>query len=143
MSDEYFNKAFFSKLADIFEKYKNKDDLSDEGIDILNYDLKSPKEWTRPSKKNQIAESKLQREKNTKHTENPKSFQDNMCFLKTKKFLGQVVIRERECDFNKLYKKILEDDFYVIYDMLFKKQEFMTDASQNSQTNMSNATNNL
>lgn len=34
--DESFNNSFFSKLAYIFNKYENVDDLSEEGIDLSN-----------------------------------------------------------------------------------------------------------
>lgn len=115
---EEFNRSFFDKLADIFEKYEKKDDLSNEGIDLVNSRTPEILEEIKPIRKRKqlkvinsfFSGEEAEREIGKQTLKNKKL--QNESFLKEKfknEFIDDDAVKNKEFGREKLKRVSLDD----------------------------------
>ncbi|ELQ73826.1 hypothetical protein THOM_3266, partial [Trachipleistophora hominis] len=121
MADQ-FNKIFFKKLAHIFDKYKNKDDTFDEGIDIINCNSSELDEMcgVKTLQKNNKHELYTSAKKTANEYEFAQDYED-IHFSRINRRIGKVIVREKACSFSNVYERRCVNNFDDVFNSVFRK----------------------
>lgn len=123
---EQFNEIFFKKLAHIFDKYKNKDDSYDEGIDIINCNSSELDEMysVNKGKRGGKRESDTKTNISVDEYEFVQDYED-MCFSRVERRVDVVVVKEKESNFDRLYEKACVNDFDAVFGSVLKNGGYL------------------